>query len=210
MWNHPPHEAALEGFWVPWALGGRFNNDLGSKEIQMKHTAWLLALTVGMAMSLVGAAASAADLSPVGYWKTIDDDGKTEKSIVQLFMKGDKLHGKILKLLHPDKPNPVCDKCDGAKKDKPIEGMEFLWGLEKDDDEWSGGTILDPKNGKEYSCYVEVIEAGKKLKVRGFMGISLLGRTQYWNRSDKPAAPAPEPTLPAPAAEPAPAPEPAE
>jgi uncharacterized protein (DUF2147 family) len=129
--------------------------------------------------------------SPVGYWKTIDDDGKTEKSIVQIYKKGDKVFGKIVELINPDEPNPVCDKCKGKRKNQPIVGLEIIWDLEEDGDEWSGGRILDPENGKDYSCYIEVKEGGKKLKVRGYLGISLFGRTQYWHRAAPPAGPKP-------------------
>ena len=72
--------------------------------------------------------------------------------------------------------------CKGDKKDKPIEGMVIVWDLEqKSGTEWDGGKILDPKNGKEYKCLIELKDANT-LKVRGFIGVSLFGRTQYWYR----------------------------
>ncbi|HEX8697910.1 MAG TPA: DUF2147 domain-containing protein, partial [Myxococcaceae bacterium] len=89
----------------------------------------------------------------------------------------------------PNEPqNPVCDKCEGALKNQPIIGMVILRDLKKDDDEWTGGTILDPGNGKTYKCKIAVEAGGKKLKVRGYIGMSLLGRTQHWVRAE-PAAP---------------------
>jgi uncharacterized protein (DUF2147 family) len=118
-----------------------------------------------------------------GYWTTVDDDGKTATSVVHIYAKGGKLHGKIVELINPREKDPKCSACDGARRNQPIVGMEILWGLEKDGDEWSGGRILDPKNGKEYKCYIEVIDAGKRLKVRGYIGIALLGRTQYWRKA---------------------------
>jgi len=72
----------------------------------------------------------------------------------------------------------VCGKCDGANKDKPVVGMNILWGLKKDGDAWEGGKILDPKTGKVYSAKLKL--AGDKLEVRGFLGMALLGRTQTW------------------------------
>ena len=129
-----------------------------------------------------GLAIAGSSPSPVGVWTTIDDDGKTPKAVVQIEQRGSKLFGKIIELIRPDRPNPKCDECDGDLKGKPIQGMQILWDLEEDGDEWSGGKILDPNNGKVYRCYVEVVEGGAQLKVRGYIGISLLGRTQYWRK----------------------------
>jgi uncharacterized protein (DUF2147 family) len=60
--------------------------------------------------------------------------------------------------------------------------MTILNNLKKNGNEWNGGTILDPNNGKTYKCKIEVVDGGARLKVRGFIGLSLLGRTQYWLR----------------------------
>lgn len=130
----------------------------------------------------------------VGQWKTIDDETQKVKSIVELYEVNGNLHGKILKVFYqPNEPQHTnCEKCPGDKKDKPIVGMEFLTGLKKDSEtKWSGGDIMDPKNGKVYSCKIELIENGQKLKVRGFIGFSLLGRTQIWERMTEEPAPAP-------------------
>lgn len=128
----------------------------------------------------------AADVvSPVGLWKTIDDETKKEKSVVEIYEVEGKLHGKIVKLFKApnEDQNPKCDKCKGDMKDQPIIGLEILKKLKKSSDTtWNDGDITDPNNGKTYSCKVELIEDGKKLKVRGFIGFSLLGRTQTWER----------------------------
>lgn len=118
--------------------------------------------------------------SAIGTWKTIDDEDGTVKSHVSIFEEDGKLYGKILKLINPE--NTICSACKGDKKDKPIEGMQIMWGLKKDKtDSWKGGKIMDPKNGKEYKCKIE-LEDANTLKVRGFIGFSLLGRTQTWYR----------------------------
>ncbi len=153
-----------------------------------------LATAFAFALIALPAAASAAD--PTGYWKTIDDDGKTPRSIVHITKdaKG-KLVGKIVKLFRkPDeKPMPMCDECDegykGANiKGKQALGLTIMWDVEFDEDnEWEDGEILDPANGKTYSVDLEVQKKGQKLKVRGYLGISALGRTQYWHRTTKPA-----------------------
>jgi uncharacterized protein (DUF2147 family) len=121
--------------------------------------------------------------SVTGKWKTIDDVTKKEKSIVEIYEKDGKVYAKILELLTPGDENKVCDQCEGANKDKPIKGMMIINGLSEDGDEWNSGKILDPKDGKEYKCYIS-LEETNKLKVRGYIGFSLIGRTQYWYRME--------------------------
>jgi len=116
-----------------------------------------------------------------GKWKTIDDVTGKEKSYVEIYENNGKIYAKILELLTPGDENKICDLCEGENKDKPVKGMVVINGLLKDGDEWNGGTILDPKNGKIYKCYI-TLENDDKLKVRGYIGFSLLGRTQYWYR----------------------------
>lgn len=129
----------------------------------------------------------AADIhSPVGHWKTIDDKTNKEKSLVEIYEDNGELKGKIIKLLHPDAndPDPKCHECPGEFKNKPIVGLVFLWGLKKNGNEYTDGHILDPKNGKIYKAKVSLNDDGKKLNVRGFIGFSLLGRTQVWLRTE--------------------------
>ncbi len=127
-----------------------------------------------------------AQETPVGQWKTIDDETGQPKSIVEIVEEQGKLKGNVLKLFPTpgQDPNPKCDKCKDERKDQPIVGLNILWGLEKRDSDWGNGHILDPKNGKTYKAKMKVIEGGKKLEVRGFLGISLLGRTQTWIREN--------------------------
>jgi uncharacterized protein (DUF2147 family) len=141
---------------------------------------------LGLGFALLIPRPAYATESPVGYWTTIDDDGKTPSSVIQVFPKGKKLFGKIVQLINPREKDPKCTACKGDRKNQRIIGMEILRDFEQDDDEWSGGYILDPREGKEYNCYLEVIEGGKRLKVRGYVGIALLGRTQYWQKSEAP------------------------
>lgn len=124
--------------------------------------------------------------SPLGKWKTIDDVTKKPKSIVEITEKDGMLEGKILKLFREptEEQNPKCDKCSGERKDKPIIGMNILWNLKKEGSKWSDGSILDPKNGSRYNSTIKVVDSGKKLDVRGYIGISLLGRTQTWERAE--------------------------
>ncbi len=146
-----------------------FNIEI-TKEDTMKKLIILLMLTVTQQVLAEG---------PVGQWKTIDDETKKAKSIVEVYQKADgTMAGKVLKLLQ--NPGAVCKKCDGAKKDKPIEGMEVLWGLKKDGDKWTGGTILDPKKGKTYRAEIKVTDGGKTLKVTG--KVLMFSRSQLWHK----------------------------
>ena len=118
----------------------------------------------------------------IGKWKTIDDETGKEKSIVEIFEKNGKVFGRILEVLDPEKKNKKCELCEGEDKNKSIQGLLIIKGLTKEDDEYSNGKILDPKNGKLYKCSIS-LESKDKLKVRGYIGISLIGRTQYWYRA---------------------------
>jgi uncharacterized protein (DUF2147 family) len=115
-----------------------------------------------------------------GKWKTIDDETGKAKSIVEVTKRSDgKYYGKVLQLLI--KPaNPNCIDCKDDRKNKPILGMEVIRGLKKDGNEFTGGTITDPKTGKTYKC--TITRSGDKLNVRGYVGFSLIGRTQTWHK----------------------------
>ncbi len=117
-----------------------------------------------------------------GKWKTIDDETKQAKSIVEIFKKSDgKYYGKVSQLLiKPADPN--CTACKDDRKGKPILGLEIIRGLKKDGDEFTGGSITDPKTGKTYKC--TITKSGDKQNVRGYLRLSLLGRTQVWEKAN--------------------------
>ncbi len=125
-----------------------------------------------------------AQMSPVGLWKTIDDDTKKEKSLVRIKESNGVYSGTIEKLLDPTtKPDEVCDKCTDDRKDKPVLGMTILRGLkvsESDATVFEGGTIVDPNNGKVYRTRLKPVDDGKKLEMRGYIGPFY--RTQVWLR----------------------------
>ncbi|ATE71501.1 DUF2147 domain-containing protein [Lysobacter capsici] len=130
--------------------------------------------------------AAFAQSTPVGSWTTIDDKTGKPKSVVEIYeAKDGSLAGRVTEILQSERgPNPLCDKCSGERKNKPVKGMVILWGIRKDGDTWDGGQILDPVSGKVYSVKVTPTDSGKKLDVRGFMGFSLIGRTQTWMRHE--------------------------
>jgi uncharacterized protein (DUF2147 family) len=122
--------------------------------------------------------------TPVGLWKTIDDATGKERSYVRIVEVNGELQGKVEKLFDfpGDDPEHLCDKCKGDRKDQPVIGMTILWGLKDEGKVWKGGEILDPDNGKTYRCKMTVSKNGQELDVRGYIGISLIGRTQTWLR----------------------------
>jgi len=115
----------------------------------------------------------------VGHWKTIDDSTGETESVVEIFKKSDgKYYGRVINMLvKPDNDN--CVKCRDDRKDQPLIGLEIIRGLTKDGNEFTGGTITDPKNGKSYKC--TITRDGEKLNVRGYIGFLLIGRTQVWH-----------------------------
>jgi len=132
------------------------------------------------------AGAALAQSTPVGLWKTIDDETGKAKSFVRIVDAGGTLVGRIEKLIDPPKANPVCDACTDARKGQPILGMTILEGVTKlaDESAWDGGSILDPNNGKTYKVRLTPKDGGKALDVRGYIGMPLLGRTQTWQRAE--------------------------
>ena len=119
--------------------------------------------------------------SITGKWKTIDDETGKEKSIIEIFKRGDKFYGKIIDIIDTSKRNSKCDLCPDSRKDQPIFGMEINKDLVQYDDEFEDGRILDPKNGKIYDCKIW-LEDKNTLNVRGYIGFFF--RTQTWLRAD--------------------------
>jgi len=135
---------------------------------------------------LVLTGSALAQVSPAGLWKTIDDNTKKERSLIRISEAGGVYTGKIEKSLDPEaKPSDVCDKCTDDRKDKPIVGLPLIRNVKQSADDqalWDGGEIVDPDNGKTYKVRLKPIDGGKKLEVRGYIGMPMLGRTQTWLR----------------------------
>lgn len=117
----------------------------------------------------------------VGKWITIDDETNETKSVVEIFERNGKVHGKIIKIFSDDDPDPVCDKCpqDDDRYLKKIIGMEIIKDMRKAGDEYVDGNILDPEDGKVYRCKLWL--EGSQLMVRGYWGPFY--RTQTWRKS---------------------------
>ncbi len=147
----------------------------------------VLAVVLGAAAALAQAQTLAqAQATPVGLWKTIDDETGRAKSLVRITLSASSLRGTVEKLLDPSAPpDAVCSKCTDARRDQPILGMQIIRGVHASDSDplrWEGGEILDPNNGKVYQVRLTLSDGGKTLSVRGYIGTPLLGRTQVWMR----------------------------
>lgn len=130
---------------------------------------------------LLGAAHAADLASPVGEWRTIDDQSGKPKSIVQITEEQGVLTGKIVKLLE-GATEKTCSKCEGDLKDQPLVGMKILWGLKKSGEEWTGGKIFNPADGGTYTSAAKLIDGGKTLQVTGKW--MLFSKQQQWQRVD--------------------------
>ena len=137
-----------------------------------------------LALSLASLSAF-AQMSPVGLWKTIDDETKTEKSLVRITEAGGVLSGRVEKFLDPKtKADAVCEKCTDERAGKPVLGMTIIRGAKADGqgEHWEGGEILDPANGKTYRLRLKPLDGGKRLEVRGYLGP--FHRNQQWIRAE--------------------------
>ena len=145
-----------------------------------------LLIAAAVTAALASFSTWADNASPIGLWKNIDDQTGKPKALIRITEQNGELRGKIEKLFRaPDEdPNPKCDRCEGELKDQPIIGMTILTGMKPDGDEYNGGLILDPGNGKVYKSKMTLADGGKRLNVRGYTGMPLLGRTQIWVREE--------------------------
>jgi len=139
----------------------------------------LAALLLSLVVTAGGHATAA---SPVGLWKTIDDQTGEVRSQVRITETGGVVTGRIERVLAPGKGDAKCVACTGARKDQPVAGMTIIEGVRRDRGgaHWEGGTILDPNNGKVYRVRLTPQDGGRKLEVRGFLGP--FHRNQYWQR----------------------------
>ncbi len=127
----------------------------------------------------------AASNSPAGLWKTIDDKTGKPRSLIRISENNGEYSAVVEKgLREGDTGEAVCDKCTDERKGQKIIGMTIASGLKEKNSTYEGGKILDPDNGKVYKCKMKLDETSNKLEVRGFIGFSLLGRSQTWLREE--------------------------
>lgn len=144
----------------------------------------LLAIT----LSLLTLSAFADNDSVIGKWRTIDDKTNKPRSIVQVYEKDGVFYGKIIKSLD-DKGPKICQNCPGEFKDKPTLGLQIMWGFKEGRYSYTNGKIIDPETGDIYSGSMKLKDNGKRLQLRGYIGIPMFGRSQTWERVEDGAAP---------------------
>ena len=133
-------------------------------------------------LALCGAASAQGAASPVGLWRTVDDKTGRESGAVRVFEAGGALYGRIERITDPARAGLSCTLCEDDRKGKPLIGLDIMRGMKRDGDVWDGGTVLDPQTGGIYKGSMRLDDGGRKLVLRGYIGISLLGRSQTWLR----------------------------
>ena len=129
-------------------------------------------------------AAAGAGSSPVGLWKTFDDRTHKARGTIRIYEENGAFFGRIESSFNPRELTERCDKCSGDRKDAPIMGLVVMRGMTRRGVEYDGGEILDPETGSVYRCKFALSSDGEKLFVRGYLGWSILGRTQTWIRME--------------------------
>jgi uncharacterized protein (DUF2147 family) len=129
-------------------------------------------------------AAPAAEPTAVGLWEQVDESsGKTE-SWFKISERNGVYEGNVVKIFPKpgEDENFVCSKCEGSEKGAPVLGLTLIKGMQRNGLAYENGTIMDPRDGAVYRALMKLSPDGGKLEVRGYLGISLFGRTQVWNR----------------------------
>jgi uncharacterized protein (DUF2147 family) len=136
------------------------------------------------ALLFLSSVSVASAASPIGLWKTVDDETGEERSFIRIKSVGQSIEGSVEEIivLPGDDPAQLCTACEGSLKDQPVIGMRIMWGFEGEGSTWKEGYIMDPNNGKTYRCKLAVEDDNQSMRVRGYSGVSLLGRTQTWYR----------------------------
>jgi uncharacterized protein (DUF2147 family) len=129
-------------------------------------------------------AAPATEPSAVGLWEQVDEKSGKPESWFRISERNGVYEGNIVKIFYKpgDDPNWVCDKCEGAERNAPVLGLMLIKGMQRRGLSYENGTIMDPRDGSVYRALMQLSPDGRKLEVRGYLGISLFGRSQIWNR----------------------------
>jgi uncharacterized protein (DUF2147 family) len=135
-------------------------------------------------LAATGMPLRAADPSATGLWEQVDEKSGQPESWFRIQEKNGAYEGTIVKMfLKPgEDPNWTCDKCEGAERGKPVLGLTLIKGMQRSGNAYENGTIMDPRDGSVYRALMNLSPDGQRLEVRGYLGISLFGRSQTWNR----------------------------
>jgi uncharacterized protein (DUF2147 family) len=148
-----------------------------SRRLMFAALAWLSALS----------AASAADLnSPAGWWQPIDPKTGAPQGLIRIYEQGGLFFGRIEPSSPSDDTSQKCTRCTDERKDQPIIGLVLIRNMRVEGDEYVGGDVLDPDTGRVYGCRFRLVDGGRTLIMRGYLGISLLGQSRTWRRVEDP------------------------
>jgi uncharacterized protein (DUF2147 family) len=148
-------------------------------------------------VTLAWTAPALAQPTAAGLWEQIDEKTGKPESWFNIAEKDGVYVGIVVKMFQkPGEPAPEswrCAKCEGAEKNAPVLGMALIKGMKRKGMKYEDGTIMDPRDGSVYRALMEVSPDGKRMEVRGYLGIALLGRSQTWNRLPDDAMDPPRP-----------------
>ena len=146
----------------------------------------VLLLALSLPLLATALPALAGNDSAVGLWRNIDDQTGRPKADIRISESNGVLMGRVEKLYRAsgEDQHPTCEKCEGVDKGRPVIGLSIIDGMKKEGDTYGGGTILDPENGKVYKSRMKLVDGGRKLEVRGYIGVPMLGRSQTWIRQE--------------------------
>jgi uncharacterized protein (DUF2147 family) len=144
----------------------------------------MLLTMVAIVLGLAVAPAQAAEPSAVGLWEQVDERSGQPESWFRITERNGAYEGAIVKIFFKpgEDQNWVCDKCEGAERGAPVLGLTLIKGMHRNGLTYEDGTIMDPRDGSVYRAMMRLSPDGRKLEVRGYLGISLFGRSQIWNR----------------------------
>lgn len=125
-------------------------------------------------------------MTPVGLWRTIDDQTGQARSLVRIEDRGQTLVGEVVEILDPARRDVLCSLCPGDRKDRPVLGLQIIRDLKRFDDRWADGRILNPEDGNIYHLRATPRDGGRKLEMHGYLSLPFLGRTQTWIRESEP------------------------
>ena len=153
----------------------------------------LVVMSAIIMLGAAGASLRAAEPSAVGLWEQVDEKSGKPESWFKITERNGAYEGNIVKIFFKpgEDENWVCDKCEGAERGKPVLGLALIKGMQRNGSSYENGTIMDPRDGAVYRALMKLSPDGQKLEVRGYLGISLFGRSQVWNRLPDNALPPP-------------------
>jgi uncharacterized protein (DUF2147 family) len=147
-------------------------------------------LWLGVLLSGAAILSQAADLStplstPEGLWQPLDSSGKPQ-GLIRIYQQQGIYFGRIEPSSPSDDHGARCVRCTDERKDQPIIGMVLIRNMRRQGDGYAGGDIVDPDTGRLYGCKFQLIDGGHNMIMRGFFGLSLIGRSQTWRRVETP------------------------